>query len=207
MFLEICMQIYSVVFALSRQTNKQKTLRKQLISFAQVITFCKISCSSGGGLTPTTPCVRPWWCSTKTQIMTLFYLGSRDALVDIFNWTNNGTCFWKFWGGIARLLYPWLRDQLARLASFTYNSGSQTFMSLGPLQKTLNTCGPCSSIKIPSVGVCSVSARGPQRTVPWPPRGTRAPFEKLWLRNKSCKRLGSRPKRSIKPCCTNRTIK
>jgi len=26
------------------------------------------------------------------------------------------------------------------------------------------------------------------------------------VRNKSCKRLGSRPKRSIKPCYTNRTI-
>jgi len=37
MFLEICMQIYSVVLALSRQINKQKSMRKQLISFAQVL--------------------------------------------------------------------------------------------------------------------------------------------------------------------------
>jgi len=42
------MQIYSVVFALSRQINKQKSMRKQLISFAQVIKFCKVSYSRGG---------------------------------------------------------------------------------------------------------------------------------------------------------------
>ena len=48
MFLEICMQIYSVVFALSRQINKQKSLRKQLISFAQVIKFCKYHAQGGG---------------------------------------------------------------------------------------------------------------------------------------------------------------
>jgi len=33
------MQIHSVVFALSRQINKQKVLRKQLIPFEQVIKF------------------------------------------------------------------------------------------------------------------------------------------------------------------------
>jgi len=52
MFLEICMQIYSVVFALSRQIKKAKSMRKQLTSVAQVIKFCKIS-TSRGGLTPT----------------------------------------------------------------------------------------------------------------------------------------------------------
>jgi len=143
------------------------------------------------------------WFSSKAQIMTLFYLASRDAP----SWYIQLNMFLKISGGIARLLSPWLRDQLARLVSTTYNSGSQTFISRGPLQKTFNTCGPCSSIKIPSFGVCSASARDPQRTVPWPPRGTRAPFEKLWLRNKSCKCQGSRPKWSIKPCYTNRTIK
>jgi len=119
--------------------------------------------------------------------------------------------FLKISGGIARLLSPWLRDHQARLVSITYKSGSQTFMSRAPLQKTLNTCGRCSSIKIPSFGGCLWPLLGlctwSQRTVPWPPRGTRAPFQKLWLRNKSCKRLGSRPKRSIKPCYTNRTTK
>ena len=63
---------------------------------------------------------------------------------DIFNWTDNWKCFWKF-RGVVRLLSLWLRHQLVRLsASF---------------------------------------------------------------RNKSCKRLGSRPTRSIKPCYTNPTIK
>ena len=36
------------------------------------------------------------WFSTKTQIMTSFYLASRAAHSWIFNWTNNWTCFWKF---------------------------------------------------------------------------------------------------------------
>jgi len=36
MLLEICMQIYSVVFALSRQINMKK-YAKHVISFAQVI--------------------------------------------------------------------------------------------------------------------------------------------------------------------------
>jgi len=34
-------------------------MRKQLISFAQVIKFSKILCSRGG-FTPTPPCVCPW---------------------------------------------------------------------------------------------------------------------------------------------------
>ena len=82
-------------------------------------------------------------------------------------------------------------------------------MSHGPLQKTLNTRGPCSSMKIPSFGLWPLLAlcTWSQRTALWPPRWTRAPFEKLWLWNKSCKRLGFRPKRSIKPCYTNRTTK
>jgi len=47
MFLEICMQIYSVVFALSRQLNKQKVCEK-IIALVQVIKFfCKISSSRG----------------------------------------------------------------------------------------------------------------------------------------------------------------
>jgi len=50
--------------------------------------------------------------------------------------------FLKISGGIARLLSTWLRDQLARLVSITYKSGSQTFMIRGPLKKILNTCGP-----------------------------------------------------------------
>ena len=59
MYLEICMQIHSVVFALSRQINKQKVLRKQLISFAQVINvFVKFQ-AQGRGVNPNPPCVRP----------------------------------------------------------------------------------------------------------------------------------------------------
>ena len=46
------------------------------------------------------------WFSTKTQIMTLFYLASRAAPSWKFNWTNNWTCFWKFRGGIAGCSTP-----------------------------------------------------------------------------------------------------
>jgi len=53
-----------------------------------------------------------------------------------------------------------MRGQLARLLSITWNSASQTFMSRGPLQKTLNTCGPCSSMKIPSFGLCLLPLLG-----------------------------------------------
>jgi len=56
-------------------------------------------------------------------------------------------------------------------------------------------------------GPCSASACSPQRTASVVPKGARAPFKKPWLRNKSCKRLGSRQKRPIKPCYTNWTIK
>jgi len=38
MFFEHCMQIHSVVFALSQQIKK-KNMRKQLIPFAQVMKF------------------------------------------------------------------------------------------------------------------------------------------------------------------------
>jgi len=39
MYLENCMQIPSVVFALSLQIKQAKGMRKQLISFVQVINF------------------------------------------------------------------------------------------------------------------------------------------------------------------------
>jgi len=61
-------------------------------------------------------------------------------------------------------------------------------MVCGPLPKSLNTCGPCSSIKIFSlVWRCAISqqsylvktsAQGPRRTAPWPPGEPRAPVEK-----------------------------
>jgi len=62
-------------------------------------------------------------------------------------------------------------------------------MSRGALQKTLNACGPLL-INKKYLDLASASAHGPQG---W----TRNPFEKPWHRNKSCRRLGSRPKRSI----------
>jgi len=41
-------------------------MRKQLITFAQVIKFCKIS-SSRGNFNPNSPCVRPWcWRDYRT---------------------------------------------------------------------------------------------------------------------------------------------
>ena len=76
--------------------------------------------------------------------------------------------------------------------------------------KTLSTLvAPCSSIKIPSFDLCSwplldLCTWTPENSS-MAPKGDEGPFEKPLLRNKSCKRLISRPQRSIKPCYTNRS--
>jgi len=62
------MQIYSMIFALIRQINKQKVCIKQLISIAHVLKFCKLSSSrGGGGFNPTPPCIRPCLRPTPTD--------------------------------------------------------------------------------------------------------------------------------------------
>jgi len=71
-------------------------------------------------------------------------------------------------------------------ANLVWLSGSQTFMICVPLPKTLNTCGPCSSTKIPIFAISrqsnliKASSRGPRRTAPWIPRGGEGPVETLW---------------------------
>ena len=76
--------------------------------------------------------------------------------------------------------------------------------AVAPFKRLSTLLAPCSSKKYlvltsaSARGPCSASARGPQGVV-------RALFEEPWLRNKSCKRVGSRPMRSTKPCYTNRT--
>jgi len=56
MFLEICMQIYSVVFALSRQINKQKHAKTINLLCAGDKVFVKYQAQEGGvGLTPKPP--------------------------------------------------------------------------------------------------------------------------------------------------------
>jgi len=69
---------------------------------------------------------------------------------------------------------------------------SQPFMVCRPLPKTLNTCVPWSSIKIPNFVLgfailrqsylVKASARGLRRTAPCPQGGLRAPVEKPWSR-------------------------
>jgi len=83
--------------------------------------------------------------------------------------------------------------------------------AVASFQRLSTLVATCSSIKIPSFGLCSRPLLGlctwsPENSSV-APKGDEDPFEKLWLRNKSCKDLGSRPKRSMKPCYTNRTIK
>jgi len=70
MFLEVCMQINSVVFAFSRQITS-KGMQKPLISFVQVISFCKMS-SSRGFIAKPPPCVRP--CPQKPNYYILAHL-------------------------------------------------------------------------------------------------------------------------------------
>ena len=54
---------------------------------------------------------------------------------------NNWTCFWKFRGKLPGCSSPDCGISLQDLSASLY-SGSQTFMSCGALQRTLNTCGP-----------------------------------------------------------------
>jgi len=58
MFLEICLHIHSVVFAVSRQINEQNECEKLKIRCAGNKVFVKYQ--TQGGCNPTPPCVRPW---------------------------------------------------------------------------------------------------------------------------------------------------
>jgi len=58
MLLEICMQIYSVVFALRRQINKQKVCENDQSPCEGNKVFVKYQ-AQGGFLPPKPPCVRP----------------------------------------------------------------------------------------------------------------------------------------------------
>jgi len=124
----------------------------------------------------------------------------------MFNWANNWTCFWKFRVGIAGLISPWLRDQPARHVSITWTVVFKPSWVVALFKRLSTLVASCLSKKIPSFGLCFCS--WPMLGLcTWAPSGGEGPFEKPWLRNKSCKRLGSRPKRSIILCCTNWTIK
>jgi len=65
MFLEICMQIYSMVFAISRQINKQKYAKTVNLLCAGNKVFVK-SQAQGWGLTPKTPLRTPL-CATNVN--------------------------------------------------------------------------------------------------------------------------------------------
>ena len=58
MFLEICMQINSVVFALNRKINKQKYVKTINLLCAGNKVFVKYQ-AQGEVSTPNPPCVRP----------------------------------------------------------------------------------------------------------------------------------------------------
>jgi len=72
MFLEICMQIHSVIFVLSRQINKQKYATAVNL-LCEGKTFLQNIKLKGRGLTPSPlSCVRPWlsitWFSSGFQL-------------------------------------------------------------------------------------------------------------------------------------------
>ena len=148
------------------------------------------------------------WFSTEQQIMTLFYLANRA----VSSWYIQLNKFLKISGGNCPVALSMIAKSASKTCQYYLeqwfsdfhepwppSKGSQHLWSRAHQQKYL--------VLAFARGPCSASARGPQRTALWSPRGMRAPFEKPWLRNKSCKRLGSRPKRSIKTCYTNWTLK
>jgi len=59
MFLEMCMQISSVVFALRRQINKQKVGSAKTINLLCARNEFFVKYQAQGGLTSTPTCVRP----------------------------------------------------------------------------------------------------------------------------------------------------
>jgi len=59
MFLEICMQIHTSLFALSRQINKQKYAKTINLLCAGNKVFVKYQAQGGVNPIPL-PCVRPW---------------------------------------------------------------------------------------------------------------------------------------------------
>ena len=80
MFLEICMQIYSVVFALSRQINKQKYAKTINLLCAGNNVFVKYQ-TQGSGFNPNPPpCVGP--CSRMCLLkFTYSYLREEDLWI------------------------------------------------------------------------------------------------------------------------------
>jgi len=74
MLFELCMQIHSVVFALSRQIIKQKYAKIIYLLCAGNKVFVKYQAQGGVGLSPKPPCVRP--CC--------FHSGSCSKRVSVF---------------------------------------------------------------------------------------------------------------------------
>ena len=60
MFLEICMQIHSLFFALSRQINKQKYAKTMNLLCEDNKVFVKYQAQGKGGFIHPPPCVLPW---------------------------------------------------------------------------------------------------------------------------------------------------
>jgi len=58
MFLETCMQIHSVVFALSRHINKKKDAKTSNLLYAGNKDFVKYQ-AQGEEINPNPPCLRP----------------------------------------------------------------------------------------------------------------------------------------------------
>jgi len=73
MLLEICMQIYSVVFALSRQINNQKVCENTYSPCEGNKVFVKYQ-AQGRVLTPTPPCVRPCCICFIEYLVSIIYV-------------------------------------------------------------------------------------------------------------------------------------
>jgi len=105
------------------------------------------------------------WFSTKTQIMTLFYLASRDAA----SWYIQLNMFLKLSGGNCPVDLPLIAGSASKTCQYHLEQWFSNFHEPWPSSKGFHHCGPLLIKKIPSLGLCSWLLLG---LCTWPPENS-----------------------------------
>jgi len=91
-FLAICMQIHSVVFALKVNKITNKNMRKRLISFAQAIKFLR-NIKLNVVVNPNPPCVRPCWQAAYVATRECRFSNEAFSCVVFLQYAGKNTMF------------------------------------------------------------------------------------------------------------------